>query len=57
MTGLTREAGWEVGVRRTFGVGLDELWDLLTTQPWLARWSGLGELAADRVEGSLQVRR
>lgn len=44
MTGLTKDAGWQVGARRTVGVGRREAWDLLTSQPWLHRWSGLTAL-------------
>ena len=47
VTGRTRDAGWQVGARRTFRLGLSEAWDLLTTQPWLHRWSGLAALDPD----------
>lgn len=47
MTGLTQDVGWQVGVRRTLPLGLDEAWALLTGPPWLDRWSGLSALDAD----------
>ena len=47
MTGKTRDAGWQVGARRTFPLELAEAWDLLISQPWLHRWSGLTALEPD----------
>ena len=47
MTGQTRDAGWQVGARRTLPLELAETWDLLTCQPWLDRWSGLAALDRD----------
>ena len=47
MTGKTRDAGWQVGARRTFPLELAHAWDLLTSQPWLQRWSGLTALELD----------
>jgi len=47
MTGRTRDAGWQVGARRTVPLELGEAWELLTAQPWLHRWSGLAALDAD----------
>lgn len=47
MTGQTKGAGWQIGVRRTLPLELDEAWGLLTTQPWLERWSGLATLEGD----------
>lgn len=47
MTGQTQDAGWQVGARRTLPVELGEAWDLLTTEPWLQRWSGLSALDPD----------
>jgi len=46
MTGQTKDAGWQVGARRTLPLELDEAWELLTTPPWLHRWSGLAALEA-----------
>ncbi len=46
MTGQTKDAGWQVGARRTLPLELDEAWELLTAPPWLHRWSGLTALAA-----------
>jgi len=47
MTGQTKDAGWQVGARRTLPLELAEAWDLLTSQPWLDRWSGLAALDRD----------
>lgn len=47
MTGKTKDAGWQVGARRTLSLELAEAWDLLTCQPWLHRWSGLDALDPD----------
>ncbi len=44
MTGQTKDAGWQVGARRTLLLELDEAWGLLTSSPWLHRWSGLAAL-------------
>jgi uncharacterized protein YndB with AHSA1/START domain len=41
-TGLTRDAGWEIGVSRTFPVPLDQAWDVLVDGPGLALWLGPG---------------
>ncbi len=41
MTGQTKNAGWQVGARRTLPLELDQAWDLLTLPRWLHRWSGL----------------
>jgi uncharacterized protein YndB with AHSA1/START domain len=40
--GKTKSQGWEIGVRRTFPVGTDKAWELLTTQPGLGYWLGRG---------------
>lgn len=47
MTGETKNAGWQVGVRRTLSMDIGEVWQLLTGQPWLRRWTGLDALDAD----------
>lgn len=47
MTGLTQDAGWQVGARRTLPLPLEQAWDLVTGQPFLRRWCGLDALAAD----------
>lgn len=38
--GLTRDAGWELGVRRTLPVPFDSAWTLLVEE-WLPRWLGV----------------
>jgi uncharacterized protein YndB with AHSA1/START domain len=40
--GKTKTQGWEIGVRRTFPIGTDKAWKLLTTQPGLGIWLGKG---------------
>lgn len=58
MTGQTKDAGWQVGARRTLPLDLYEAWDLLTLPPWLTRWSGLTALeAGDSSVRSLTARR
>lgn len=57
MTGQTKDAGWQVGARCTLPFELDQAWNLLTTPPWLQRWSGLTVLdAGDPVVRSLTTR-
>jgi uncharacterized protein YndB with AHSA1/START domain len=40
--GLTKDTGWQIGVRRTLGVNSQHLWDYLTSprgiQLWLGPW-------------------
>lgn len=38
--GLTRNAGWEVGARKTLPVSPERAWELLVTQPGLGIWLG-----------------
>ena len=45
-TGLTRDAGWEAGVRRTFPVALDEAWAFLLGDG-LALWLGAAGLGRE----------
>lgn len=40
--GKTKTQGWEIGVRRTFPIGIAEAWTLLMTQPGLGYWLGHG---------------
>lgn len=51
MTGETKDTGWQVGARRTLPVELADAWDLLTSQPWLRRWSGLDTIEPDGLAG------
>jgi uncharacterized protein YndB with AHSA1/START domain len=47
--GLTRDAGWEIGVRRTVEATVDQAWDLLNSAEGLALWLGRGaELGRDK---------
>jgi uncharacterized protein YndB with AHSA1/START domain len=38
--GQTKNAGWEVGVRRTLRVSADRAWELIATPPGLGVWLG-----------------
>lgn len=38
--GLTRDAGWQIGVSRTFPASLDTAWKLLTSRTGLGLWLG-----------------
>jgi uncharacterized protein YndB with AHSA1/START domain len=48
-TGLTRDAGWEIGVSRTFPVPLDQAWDVVVDGPGLPLWLGAGAVLPDEV--------
>ena len=50
-TGLTRDAGWEIGVSRTFPVSPEEAWDVVVDGPGLALWLGPGATVPDEVGG------
>jgi uncharacterized protein YndB with AHSA1/START domain len=41
-TGLTKGAGWEIGVSRTVDFPLEEVWDFLTSPEGSAVWLGAG---------------
>lgn len=41
-TGLTRDAGWQIGVSRTFRVSVEDAWDVLVSTEGLALWLGAG---------------
>jgi uncharacterized protein YndB with AHSA1/START domain len=47
-TGLTKDAGWEIGVSRTLPVPADRLWEFLTGDEGRALWLGHGTLVAER---------
>jgi uncharacterized protein YndB with AHSA1/START domain len=40
--GLTKDAGWEIGVSRTFPVPLEHAWDFLTSPAGARLWLGDG---------------
>lgn len=40
--GLTRDAGWEIGVSRTVAAPVDAVWDLLVSDQGRAVWLGDG---------------
>jgi uncharacterized protein YndB with AHSA1/START domain len=50
-TGLTQDAGWEIGVSRTLPTSLTETWDVVVDGPGLARWLGEGAVLPDEVGG------
>ncbi len=43
--GKTKDAGWQIGARKTVAAGSDGIWDFLTTEPGLKTW--LGEIPVD----------
>ncbi|MGH7196980.1 MAG: SRPBCC family protein [Candidatus Saccharimonadales bacterium] len=44
VVGQTKDAGFEIGVQKTFDVSVDQAWQLLLTEPGLSVWLGaLGE--------------
>jgi len=63
-TGLTKDAGWQIGVSRTFAVPLERAWDVLTSPEGAAVWLGEGATlpsvkresyrTADGLEGELR---
>ena len=46
-TGLTEDAGWEIGVSRTFDRSVDEAWQIVTGRDGLACWLGTDALPTD----------
>jgi uncharacterized protein YndB with AHSA1/START domain len=40
--GLTRDAGWQIGVSRTFPADVESVWELLTSAAGLELWLGKG---------------
>lgn len=49
-TGKTKDAGWQVGARRSMPLALDDAWQLITSASGLAIWLGADsglELAQD----------
>jgi uncharacterized protein YndB with AHSA1/START domain len=49
-TGLTKDAGWQVGVSRTLPIELDVAWDFLVSPTGLRLW--LGEVIAPLANGA-----
>lgn len=41
-TGLTKDAGWQIGVSRTLPYSRDTVWDYLTGPAGIADWLGSG---------------
>ncbi len=42
LTGLTRDTGWQIGVRRTIIVPAEKLWDFMLSKRGLGIWLGKG---------------
>ncbi len=38
--GLTKDTGWQIGLRKTLPIRLEEAWMLLTSQPGVRLWLG-----------------
>lgn len=38
--GLTKDAGWQIGVRKTLPVALEDAWNLLVSEEGLSLWLG-----------------
>jgi uncharacterized protein YndB with AHSA1/START domain len=47
-TGLTKDAGWEIGVSRTFRCDLDHVWQVLTSRTGVEVWLGRGAVLPHR---------
>ena len=54
-TGLTRDAGWEIGVSRTVPIPLAEVWDFLTSAEGAAVWLGVGVQRLDEPGDAYQT--
>lgn len=48
MAGLTKDAGWEIGVSRTVPYPVEQVWDLLLSSRGLRLWLGETELGTSR---------
>lgn len=49
--GLTRDAGWQIGVSRTFPVDLEAAWEQLTSEAGIKLWLG-GGVASPLTKGA-----
>lgn len=47
--GLTRDAGWQIGVRRTIPVSPEAIWDVLLSDEGRAVWLGAGAELPNRL--------
>jgi uncharacterized protein YndB with AHSA1/START domain len=54
-TGLTRDAGWEIGVSRTVGVPVQQVWEFLTSREGSAVWLGAGVQRLDEPGGEYRT--
>lgn len=46
-TGLTKDAGWEIGVSKTVPHPIEQVWDLLVSDEGAALWLGPGARVPD----------
>jgi uncharacterized protein YndB with AHSA1/START domain len=53
--GLTRGAGWEIGVSRAVAFPLEEVWDFLTSAEGSAVWLGAGVQRLDEPGNAYQT--
>ena len=49
--GLTKDTGWQIGARRTYAIGLDQAWRLITSEEGVRIWLGEGS-TQDWTKGS-----
>jgi uncharacterized protein YndB with AHSA1/START domain len=54
-TGLSKGAGWEIGVSRSVAFPLEAVWDLLTSAEGSAIWLGAGVQRLDQPGGAYQT--
>jgi uncharacterized protein YndB with AHSA1/START domain len=54
-TGLTKGAGWEIGVSRSVTFPLEEVWDFLTSAAGSAVWLGAGVQRLDQPGSAYQT--
>lgn len=54
-TGLTRDAGWQIGVSRTFAAPIEQAWDVLVDGPGLPLWLGAGAVLPEEVGGTYRA--
>ncbi|HEX8430286.1 MAG TPA: SRPBCC domain-containing protein [Longimicrobium sp.] len=48
--GKTRDTGWQIGVRRTMPLSVEEAWELVTSAEGMGAWLG-GEVEMERGKG------
>lgn len=48
-TGLTKDAGWNIGVSRTLPHSIEDVWDFVTSPEGVALWLGSGVALAEGI--------